>query len=357
MTSPLRDVNVVSESVLISPRELAKQVPLSEQGFETVRKSRQVVQDIMDGRDHRVLVIVGPCSIHDEMAAREYAEKLRELADEVSDTLFLIMRVYFEKPRTTVGWKGYINDPDLDDSCRLEEGLTRARRLSVWLAELGLPTATEALDPITPQYLADLFSWEAIGARTTESQTHREMASGLSMPVGFKNGTTGDLDIAINALKSSKSGHIFMGINQEGQVTVIRTGGNPYGHVILRGGRTPNYDAASIRKCEEALEKAGLPARIMVDCSHANSSKQPERQPEVARDLIEQIEGGNQSIIGWMLESHLRGGKQSFPETGRVSELEYGVSITDACIDWPTTQSLLLEAADRLRSILPKRSR
>lgn len=332
-----------------------QQLPLSPQAAETVRNARQVVQNIMDRKDHRLLVIVGPCSIHDQNAAREYAEKLRALADEVSDSLFLVMRVYFEKPRTTTGWKGYINDPDLDDSCQLEKGLSKARELGVWLAELGLPAATEALDPITPQYLADLFAWEAIGARTTESQTHREMASGLSMPVGFKNGTTGDLGIAINALKSSKSSHIFMGINHDGQVTVIQTRGNQYGHVILRGGSEPNYDARSIRECEEALEAAGMPACIMVDCSHANSSKQPQRQPSVASDLTQQIIDGNQSIMGLMLESHLNAGKQPFPEPEKITDLQYGVSITDGCIDWQTTETLLREMADRLRDALPGR--
>lgn len=356
LSSPLHNLNVVSESVLISPEQLNLQAPLSPAGQETVRQARSAIQNIMDRRDSRLLVIVGPCSIHDEKAAREYARRLKELADEVSDTLLIVMRVYFEKPRTTTGWKGYINDPDLDDSCRLSEGLTRARQLSVWLAELGLPAATEALDPITPQYLADLFAWAAVGARTTESQTHREMASGLSMPVGFKNGTSGDLDIAINALKSSKSSHKFLGVNAEGQVTVIHTRGNPYGHVILRGGNDqPNYDADSIADCEAALENSGMACNIMVDCSHANSSKQPERQPDVARDLVQQIIGGNRSIMGLMLESHLAAGKQPFPAPDQIKNLKYGVSITDGCIDWATTESLLREMADQLRPVLPGR--
>lgn len=342
--------------MLISPEQLQQQTPLSLQGQQTVQQARAAIQQIMDRQDSRLLVIVGPCSIHDEKAAREYATRLKQLADEVGDTLLIVMRVYFEKPRTTTGWKGYINDPDLDDSCRLSEGLTRARQLSVWLAELGLPSATEALDPITPQYLADLFAWAAVGARTTESQTHREMASGLSMPVGFKNGTTGDLDIAINALKSSKSSHKFLGVNAEGQVTVIHTKGNPYGHVILRGGNDqPNYDADCVAACEAALEKAGMAPNIMIDCSHANSSKLPERQPDVARDVVQQIVNGNRSIIGLMLESHLHAGKQSFPSPEQIDDLKYGVSITDGCIDWETTESLLRQMADQLRPALAER--
>ncbi len=283
----------------------------------------------------------------------DYAQRLLKLRDEVDDTLFLAMRIYFEKPRTTVGWKGLINDPYMDDSFRIEEGLHRARELLVWLADLGLPAATEALDPITPQYLSDLFSWSAIGARTTESQTHRELASGLSMPVGFKNGTDGGLDVAINALHSVSRPHSFLGINQAGQVTVIQTRGNVCGHVILRGGGQPNYDSVNVRLCEEALRKAGLAENIMIDCSHGNSNKQPQLQPLVAENVANQILEGNRSITGIMLESNLHAGNQPIPND--LSQLKYGVSVTDACIDWETTERLLRELGQKLREILPRR--
>jgi len=285
----------------------------------------------------------------------DYARRLKLLADKVSDTLYIVMRVYFEKPRTTVGWKGLINDPHLDDSFDIEAGLTIGRTVLRDILELGLPTATEALDPITPQYLQDLISWTAIGARTTESQTHREMASGLSSAVGFKNGTDGGLDVAVNAMKSVSNPHRFLGINSDGKVSVFKTRGNRYGHVVLRGGSGgPNYDSVHIALCEEALEKASLPRNIMVDCSHANSEKKPELQPLVADNVASQILEGNDSIIGLMLESHINAGNQSIPSD--LKSLKYGVSVTDGCIDWPTTEGLLLNMADKLREKLPQRN-
>ncbi len=351
MPEKLHDLNVISESILIAPEILQREYPLSDAGAKSVAHARRSVENIMDRKDKRLMVIVGPCSIHDDQAAKEYATRLKKLSDELGDSMMIVMRVYFEKPRTNIGWKGYINDPYLDDSCQMEDGLRVARQLGVWLAELGLPTATEALDPITPQYLGDLFAWTAIGARTTESQTHREMASGLSMPVGFKNGTSGDLDVAINALKSSKASHKFIGINNLGQVTVIHTRGNPYGHVILRGGSKPNYDKVSIRLCEDELLAAGLPKNIVVDCSHANSHKKPELQPLVAEDLTDQIVAGNQSIIGIMLESHLHNGQQPFPKPDTIDQLAYGISITDGCIGWEETETLLRNMHQRLSTL------
>ena len=334
----LEDINVDEELALITPENLHAAIPLGEVGFKTVQEGRQEIEAILDRRDHRLIVVTGPCSIHDISAAHEYAERLSALRQELSDTLCIVMRVYFEKPRTTVGWKGLINDPRLDGSFRIEEGLRVARELLVWLAEKGLPTGTEVLDPISPQYLDDLFSWSAIGARTTESQTHREIASGLSTPVGFKNGTDGGLAVAINAMQSAASGHSFLGINHSGKVSVIRTAGNRHGHVILRGGKEPNYDSVNVTLCEQALEKAGLPKNIIVDCSHANSHKKPELQPLVAENVANQIIEGNTSVVGIMLESHLNAGNQSIPDTGTAS-LQYGVSITDGCIDWDTTSA------------------
>ena len=347
------NINVAGEDVLVPPSTLKERLPSSIRARQTVLQGRHTIEAILDRRDHRIFVVVGPCSIHDIAAAKEYAQRLKDLHDELADTLYLVMRVYFEKPRSTVGWKGFINDPHLDDSFRVEEGLTRARELLLWLAELGLPAGTEALDPITPQYLGDLFSWTAIGARTTESQTHREMSSGLSTPVGFKNGTDGGLDVAVNALHAVSATHAFLGINQNGQVTVMRTKGNPYGHVILRGGKQPNYDSVSVTVCEQSLEKSRLPARLVVDCSHGNSSKKPERQPLVAENVANQIAEGNRSILGLMLESHLQAGNQPIP--GDLSALKYGVSVTDACIDWATTEALLRKLHGQLREVLPRR--
>jgi 3-deoxy-7-phosphoheptulonate synthase len=349
----INNTNVVAERVLISPLDIKRHLPNTPQGEQTVREGRLTVKKILNRQDPRLLVVTGPCSIHDPEAAMEYAERLLQLREELGDTLFLVMRIYFEKPRTTVGWKGLINDPYMDDSFRIEEGLHRARELLVWLADQGMPAATEALDPITPQYLSDLFSWSAIGARTTESQTHREMASGLSMPVGFKNGTDGGLDVAINALLSVSRPHSFLGINQSGQVTVIQTRGNSCGHLILRGGNQPNYDSVNITLCEDALGKAGLAQNIMVDCSHGNSNKQYQLQPLVAQNVVNQIIEGNRSIIGIMLESHLEGGNQPIPKD--LGLLKYGVSVTDACIDWAASETLLRDLHRSLQPVLRQR--
>ncbi|HAB79655.1 MAG TPA: 3-deoxy-7-phosphoheptulonate synthase [Glaciecola sp.] len=348
------NLHVSSEEVLITPQALAEKLPVSDASLEVIRQSRQIISDIVHGKDHRLLVVCGPCSIHDIEAAKEYALKLKELHESCKDTLYIVMRVYFEKPRTTTGWKGLINDPNINDTFDIETGLAKARELLIWLAELEIPVATEALDPISPQYLAELFSWSAIGARTSESQTHREMASGLSMPVGFKNGTDGSLGIAINALQSAASGHSFMGINKQGQVSIIKTQGNPDGHIILRGGKNPNYDSVCIADCEAELEKAKLPASLVVDCSHANSSKDYRRQTLVAQNVVNQILEGNQSIIGIMLESHLNAGNQS--SNGKTpAELEYGVSITDGCINWDATAQLINQTRDKLITVLPMR--
>ena len=353
---PINDLNVASNEALITPEQIKREMPLSDTALQTVSHGRQVVRDILDGKDHRLFLVIGPCSIHDLKAAHEYAERLKALAEEVSDTLFLVMRVYFEKPRTTVGWKGLINDPYLDDSFKIQDGLNIGRRLLLDLAEMGLPTATEALDPISPQYLQDLISWSAIGARTTESQTHREMASGLSSAVGFKNGTDGGLAVAINALQSVSRPHRFLGINQQGAVSIVTTKGNPYAHVVLRGGNgKPNYDSVSVALCEQELTKGGIKPNIMVDCSHANSNKDPALQPLVMENVANQIVEGNSSIIGLMVESHLGWGSQSIPKD--LCQLKYGVSITDACIDWDTTEKAVLAMRDKLRDVLPKRQR
>lgn len=348
------NVHVAAEDVLINPSQLQNELPVSEAALTKIGEARDTISDIIHRNDHRLLVICGPCSIHDVEAAKEYALKLKRVQESCKDSLYIVMRVYFEKPRTTVGWKGLINDPHINDTFDIDAGLRKARELLIWLAEHEIPVATEALDPISPQYLAELFSWVAIGARTSESQTHREMASGLSMPVGFKNGTDGSLDIAINALRSAASGHSFMGINKEGQVAVITTQGNPDGHVILRGGKQPNYDSVCVSDCEQQLDKAKLSAGLVVDCSHANSGKDYRRQPPVALNVANQILEGNESIIGIMLESHLNEGNQS--SNGKAKdELEYGVSITDACISWDTTEKLLRDIRERLITVLPLR--
>ncbi|MDQ5911757.1 MAG: 3-deoxy-7-phosphoheptulonate synthase [Pseudomonadota bacterium] len=350
----LYNLNVAALDVLPTPDEIKQRLPLSDVAADTVFQARETVKRILDRQDPRLFVVVGPCSIHDIDAAHDYALRLKTLADEVQDTLFIIMRVYFEKPRTTVGWKGLINDPCMDDTFRIDEGLQIARRLLLDVAELGLPAGTEALDPIIPQYISDLIAWTAIGARTTESQTHREIASGLSMPVGFKNGTNGSLEVAINALQSAAQPHSFLGINQLGQSAVIRTLGNHYGHVVLRGGDRPNYDSVSIALCEKALRDKKLPANVVVDCSHANSFKDPAMQPLVMRDCTHQIMEGNQSIVGLMIESNLCWGSQSLPADR--SQLKYGVSITDACVDWETTEKMLRETHNKLKTILPARN-
>ncbi len=353
MSTKLSNVNIVSESVLITPRELRSELPRSETATQTVNTARDTIEAILGRRDPRLLVVVGPCSIHDIDAAKDYAKRLKEIHDKHADSLYIVMRVYFEKPRTTVGWKGFINDPDLNDSFDIDKGLHKARELLLWLAELGLPAGTEALDPISPQYLSDLFSWTAIGARTSESQTHREMSSGLSTPVGFKNGTDGSLDIAINAMKSASSPHRFLGINGDGQVTRLETRGNPFGHVILRGGSEPNYDSVNVALAEQALAKANLADNLIIDCSHANSHKNFELQPLVADNVCKQISEGNRSIIGIMLESHIGSGNQKLGDN--PDDLTYGVSITDQCIDWGTTETLMASLAEQLAAPLAQR--
>lgn len=357
MTQTVIDnLNVVSQEVLVSPRELKTAIPMTDAARQTVTESREAIKNILDGKDHRLMIVVGPCSIHDVDAAKDYAQRLKKLAGEVSDTLLLVMRVYFEKPRTTVGWKGLINDPYMNDTFRIEDGLHIGRKLLVEINEMGLPAATEALDPISPQYLQDLIAWSAIGARTTESQTHREMASGLSTAVGFKNGTDGSMTVAINALQSVNNPHRFLGIDADGQVAVIVTKGNPYGHVVLRGGDgKPNYDSVSVALCEQELGSAGIKPNIMVDCSHANSNKDPALQPLVMENVTHQILDGNRSIIGLMVESHIKAGNQKIP--ANLEDLEYGKSVTDGCIDWETTETALRTMAEKLRNHLPGRTR
>lgn len=351
----LENLNIAAHEVLITPQEMKQRLPVSELVSEQIASARNAVADILRGDDHRLIVVVGPCSIHDVAAGREYAERLKALSQRVDDNLLLIMRAYFEKPRTTVGWKGLINDPHLDDTFHVAEGLETARKFLLDLAGMDLPLSTEALDPITPQYLQDLIAWSAIGARTTESQTHREMASGLSSAVGFKNGTDGSFGVALNALQSVSSPHRFLGISPEGRVAVLTTRGNPNAHIVLRGGTSgPNYDAGCIARCEAEHEKLGLRPNIMVDCSHANSSKDHNRQPLVARDVANQILDGNQSLMGLMIESHLHAGNQSI--NSDRDAMRYGVSVTDACIDWETTADLLLELSDSLGSALRQRS-
>lgn len=348
----LENLNIEAHEVLVTPEQLKAKLPVSEEVRENVQAARDTVHNILARKDKRLLVVVGPCSIHDVVAAKEYALKLTDLARELQDTLFIVMRAYFEKPRTTTGWKGLINDPYLDDTFCVAQGLEIARTLLLEIAGLGMPLSTEALDPITPQYLQDLIAWSAIGARTTESQTHREMASGLSSAIGFKNGTDGGLEVATNALQSVASPHSFLGINPSGQVSVLKTRGNPNAHIVLRGGtRGPNYDDASIRACEKELEKIGLTPNIMVDCSHANSNKDHNKQPDVARDIARQILEGNQSIIGLMIESNLHAGNQPL----NLQDLAYGVSVTDACIDWATTETTLRELAQSLAQTLVER--
>jgi 3-deoxy-7-phosphoheptulonate synthase len=346
-TPQIDDLNIVEQVRLASPEALHDELPLSEAARARVLSGRESLKRILERADPRLFVVVGPCSIHDPAAALDYGRRLAALAREVEDTLFLVMRVYFEKPRTTVGWKGLINDPDLDDSFQIEKGLRIARRLLLDLNELGLPCGSEALDPITPQYLADLISWSAIGARTTESQTQREMASGLSMPVGIKNGTDGNRTIAINALLSVSKPHAFLGIDPEGRCALTYTRGNRHAHIVLRGGAAPNYDTVSVALTEQELERAGLPLSIMIDCSHGNSGKDPARQPLVFADVVHQIVEGSRSIVGTMLESNLEWGSQPLAER---TKLRYGVSITDACMDWAATETLLRDARARLKA-------
>lgn len=342
----LSNLNIISQTLLPTPEQIKQELPRSSKVETVVAQSRKDLCRILDKEDQRLFIVVGPCSIHDTTAAIDYATRLAALSEQVKDKLMIIMRVYFEKPRTSVGWKGLINDPRLDDSFHIEEGLRKARKLLLDISELGLPTATEALDPISPQYIGDLITWTAIGARTTESQTHREMSSGLSTPVGFKNGTDGSLTVAINAMQSAANPHNFLGINQQGQCAVISTAGNRYGHVVLRGGKQPNYDSVHVALAEKELSDAKLPQNIVVDCSHANSNKDHNLQPLVAKNVVNQVLEGNQSIVGLMLESNINEGNQKI--TADLSALKYGVSVTDACISWDSTEKLIKDIHAKL---------
>ncbi len=344
---PVRDIHVSSNVPLPAPQEFLSRIPAPEAVADFVSRSRGEIRDIIFGEDARMLVIAGPCSIHDTAAGLEYAERFATLADQVKDKMLLVMRVYFEKPRTTVGWKGLIMDPRLDGSNRIGEGLEIARAFLLDVLKLGIPTATELLDPITPQYIADLICWSAIGARTTESQTHRQMASGLSMPLGFKNGTLGNLEPAINAIKAATHPQTFLGVGMDGRASAVTTTGNPDCHIILRGGESgPNHDAASVAATRTALEKAGLAPVIMIDASHGNCRKDHNLMPGVFEEIVRQRAAGDTSIIGAMLESHLVAGAQKFPQP--LNQLVRGQSITDACIDWETTREIVLSAAGRL---------
>lgn len=346
------DLNIVDQKILITPNQLQKELPISALAQRTVEQGRTCIKNILERKDERLVVVVGPCSIHDPKAAIEYATRLKVLADQVKDSLLIVMRVYFEKPRTSVGWKGLINDPYLNDTYQVEEGLRIARKLLIDIAEMGLPIATEALDPISSKYIQDFISWSAIGARTTESQTHREMASGLSSVVGFKNSMDGSITAAVNSLKSVSTPHRFLDINKEGHVSMTHAKGNNYGHIVLRGGDTgPNYDSISVEKCEELINEYNFSANIMIDCSHANSDRDYQKQPLVINNIVSQIIQGNDSIIGMMIESNLEAGNQKISDS-----MAYGVSITDACIDWQTTGSIIQDVATRLKSVLPKRS-
>ncbi|WP_306603546.1 3-deoxy-7-phosphoheptulonate synthase [Azonexus sp.] len=354
MTTKIENVNVSAFDTMPTPAEIHAKLPLTAKAETTVGEGRELLRNILDRKDHRLFVVVGPCSIHDPVAGLDYARRLKALADDVGDVLQIIMRVYFEKPRTTVGWKGYINDPFMDDSFQVNVGMEKAREFLLAVNELGLPAGTEALDPYGPQYYGDLITWTAIGARTTESQTHREMSSGLSTPVGFKNATSGDLSVATNAILSASNPHSFLGLNNDGRVAIVRTTGNAYGHVVLRGGDgKPNYDTVSVTVAEQALAKAKLPANIVVDCSHANSSKKPELQPLVMADVVNQIRNGNKSLLGVMIESNIEAGNQPIPAD--LSQLKYGCSVTDGCVGWETTEQMIRDAAVLLRDVLPER--
>lgn len=347
----LADINVLSFTPIITPRQLKAELPISPESAETVAHARQVVHNALECTDQRIIGIVGPCSIHDTEAALDYAQRLQKLREDISDRIFLLMRTYFEKPRTTVGWKGLLSDPFLDGSHDVPAGLRKARELLLKITALGVPTATELLDPIVPQYIDDLVSWASIGARTSESQTHREMASGLSMPIGFKNSTDGNLQIAIDAMVSSCHPHHFLGIDSDGSTCVVATRGNCASHIILRGGRgRPNYDPVTVTDTEERIRKAGLEPRIMVDCSHANCGKRPVLQGHVLHDVIEQRLEGMESLFGFMMESNLKAGSQKIPAD--IKALEYGVSITDPCLDWDSTEQLLRKTYERLAGML-----
>lgn len=348
-TSAIDNIHINQERSLLSPRKLKDRISLPDEQAQFIAEARQTISRILSGEDPRLMVIVGPCSIHDPRAALEYAERLANLAKKVKDTLFIVMRVYFEKPRTTVGWKGLVNDPYLNGSFKVEEGLVIARQLLRSITALGMPIATEALDPITPQYLHDFVAWTAIGARTTESQTHREMASGLSSPVGFKNGTDGSFTVAINAMQAASQPHSFLGINNEGNIAILDTTGNDAAHIVLRGGKEPNYDSVSVAECEAEIEKAGFKPSIVIDCSHGNSHKNHKRQPLVFENVISQILEGNTSIRGLMVESNLEEGNQPL---STPDHLHYGVSITDKCIDWHTTDTLIQSTYQKLKYVL-----
>ncbi|RYZ09684.1 MAG: 3-deoxy-7-phosphoheptulonate synthase [Myxococcales bacterium] len=349
-----KDLRIVDTTALRSPDEVTRELPLSDRAADVVFRARQEIQAVLEGRDPRKLVIVGPCSIHDPVAALDYAGRLLELRERVKDALVIVMRVYFEKPRTTVGWKGLINDPHLDGTYDIPAGIRKARALLRDVAELGLPAATEMLDPIIPQYIADLVSWTAIGARTTESQTHREMASGLSMPVGFKNGTDGGLSVAINAMIAASRAHSFLGVDGAGRVGVVRTAGNPHCHIVLRGGGAgPNYAAAEVQKAVAALQKAKVSPRVMIDASHDNSGKDPLRQPAVLADVGEQLRRGQEHILGVMLESHLREGRQELVDK---NQLTYGQSVTDGCIGFESTCEVVESFAEAARSVITLRA-
>jgi len=347
-TNGIENVNVAAFDPMLTPEQMHALLPLSDKAAHTVRSGRKQLEDILARKDKRLFVVVGPCSIHDTAAGADYAQRLFALSQKVQESMLLVMRVYFEKPRTSVGWKGFLNDPHLDNSFCVAEGMQRARKFLLEVAELGLPAAAEALDPISPQYLGSLISWTAIGARTTESQTHREMASGLSTPIGFKNSVDGNIESTINALLAGMRPHSFLGINAQGIASVVRTKGNPFCHVVLRGGQNgPNHSAAHIAQVEAALQKANLPCNIVVDCSHANSQKDYRRQPLVFADCLQQLMEGNTSLVGFMLESFLEEGNQPIPKD--LSQLRYGLSVTDACISWECTEEMLLNAHAKLQ--------
>ncbi len=353
-TKEIDNLHITGFEELPTPGELKDELALDGKALATVTQGHRAVKGVLDRSDPRLIVVVGPCSIHDPQEALQYAALLKPLADELADTLVILMRVYFEKPRTSVGWEGLIYDPHLDGSHRIDHGLHIGRQLMLDVAEMGLPIAIEALDLISPQYLQDLVSWTAIGARTTESPTHRKLASGISSAIGFKNNVNGDFNVAINGIRSASANHSFISVTEEGKVAVFRTEGNPHCHMILRGGKSPNYDAASVAACEEALLKAGHEGNIMVDCSHGNSQKDHSRQLVVLGDIAEQINRGNRSIIGVMLESNLEEGNQPIPED--LDEIRPGVSITDACISWPNTEQALREFAANIGAALKSRA-
>jgi len=348
--SATQNVNVLAADSLTCPRQVKEEMPAGPASTRTVLESRRTIEQIIAGRDQRLLVIAGPCSIHDEAAALDYAGRLMALRNAMSDRLYIVMRVYFEKPRTTVGWKGLINDPHMDGSFNIEVGLRRARQLLMSITEMGMPTGTEMLEPITPQYIADVVCWASIGARTIESQTHRQMASGLSMPVGFKNGTSGHLDIAIHAMQSARHAHQFLGIDDDGRTAIIKTRGNPWGHLVLRGGRAgPNYDPEVMARAAASLREAGLESAVMVDCSHANSGKKYQNQANVWQNVVEQRIAGNRDMMGILVESNIGEGAQPLPRTpGNLSELRYGVSVTDECMGWEETEFLLRWTYEKL---------